>query len=121
MAADVVNAYTLIVGDEEGPATASVHASAGDAWQALDREVRERCRIRRRPRRAVDPEAIARLADAWRSGYPELRYWQILSHQLPVMVPEAGRPLVMARPREWHVGLRPDAPLTSGGSSGVGG
>lgn len=97
MATDVVTAYTLILGDEHGPATASVHATAYDAWRALDREVRQRCRMRRRPRRVVDPEAAARLADAWRAGDPDERFWQILSHQLPVLVPGTARPLVMAQ------------------------
>jgi hypothetical protein len=97
VAADVVNAYTLIVGDEHGPATVSVHASAEVAWRALDAEVRSRCRMRRRPRRAVDPEAIGRLADAWRAGDLEARFWQILSHQLPVRVPDLARPVPVVR------------------------
>ncbi|HXV93238.1 MAG TPA: hypothetical protein VD813_08080 [Pseudonocardia sp.] len=97
MTRDVVNAYTLLVGDEDGPPTVSVHASADDAWKALDREVRARCRMRPRPRRTPDPEATRRLADAWRAGYPERRFWQLLSHQLPVLVPATARRVVVAR------------------------
>jgi hypothetical protein len=91
---DVVSAYTLLMGDEDGPATVSVHATAEDAWRALDREVRARCRLRPRPRRVADPEATARLADAWRAGDAESRFWQIRSHQLPIIVPEIARPAV---------------------------
>jgi hypothetical protein len=65
---DVVSVYTLMLGDEEGPATVSVHATAEEAWRALDSEVRARCGLRPRPRRVIDPEAATRLADAWRAG-----------------------------------------------------
>jgi hypothetical protein len=88
---DVVSAYTLVIGDEDGPPTVSVHATAHDAWRALDREVRARCRMWPRPRRVVDPEAAARLADAWRASDRECRFWQIRPHQLPVMLPATGR------------------------------
>ena len=80
--ADVECAYTLILGDEHGAASASVYATAEDAWRALDREVRERSRMRPGSR-VPDPEATARLADAWRSGCPDRRYWQILAHRIP--------------------------------------
>ena len=91
MARDVVSAYTLILGDEFGPATVGVYSTAEAAWKALDREVRGRVRLRLRPRRTPDPEATTRLADAWRAGNPEGRFWQILSHQLAVRIPEIGR------------------------------
>ncbi len=91
MARDVVSAYTLIFGDEFRPMTVGVYSSAEEAWKALDREVRGRCKLRVRPRRAVDPETTGRLADAWRAGNPEERFWQILSHQLAVPIPEIGR------------------------------
>jgi len=91
VARDVVSAYTLIVGDEYGPAEVGVYSTAEEAWKALDREVRGKCKLRLRPRRAVDPEATTRLADAWRAGNPEERFWQILSHQLAVRIPEIGR------------------------------
>jgi hypothetical protein len=97
VARDVVSAYTLILGDEYGPATVGVYSSAEEAWKALDREVRGRCKLRVRPRRAVDPEAIGRLADAWRAGNAEERYWQILSHQLAVPIPEIGRQRALVR------------------------
>ena len=97
MARDVVSAYTLILGDEYGPATVGVYSSAEEAWKALDREVRGRCKLRLRPRRAVDPEATTRLADAWRAGNPEERFWQILSHQLAVRIPEIGRQRAAAK------------------------
>jgi hypothetical protein len=97
VARDVVCAYTLILGDEYGPPTVGVFATAEEAWKALDREVRERCNLRIRPRRAVDPEATGRLADAWRAGNAEGRFWQILSHQLAVRIPEIGRAPALAR------------------------
>ena len=97
MARDVVSAYTLILGDEYGPTEVGVYSTAEEAWKALDREVRGRCKLRVRPRRAVDPEAIGRLADAWRAGNAEERYWQILSHQLAVPIPEIGRQRALAR------------------------
>lgn len=96
MAAEAVNAYTLTIGDEHGPASVSVHTTSQQAWTALDRAVRHRCRMRPRPRRHPDPEATARLADAWRAGEPEYRFWQIRSHQLPVLVPATARRLVVA-------------------------
>lgn len=95
---DVVSAYTLVIGDENGPPSVSVHATADEAWRALDREVRQRCRMRLRPRRRVDAEATARLADAWRTSERESRYWQIRPHQLPILVPDvAPRALVAQR------------------------
>jgi hypothetical protein len=100
VARDVVSAYTLILGDEYGPATVGVYSSAEEAWKALDREVRGKCRLRVRPRRAVDPEATGRLADAWRAGNAEERFWQILSHQLAVPIPEIGRQRALGGRRE---------------------
>lgn len=92
MTRDVVSAYTLIVGDDEhGPATVRVYGTAEEAWRALDREVRGRTTLRLRPRRGTDPELTTKLADEWRAGNPEGRFWQILSHQLAVRIPEIGR------------------------------
>ncbi|MGQ0479680.1 MAG: hypothetical protein ACT4O0_01410 [Pseudonocardia sp.] len=96
MSYDAVGVYTLLMGDENGPATVSVHTSAEDAWRALDREVRARCGLRPRPRRVADAESATRLADAWRSGDVERRFWQILPHQLPIMVPAIARPVLPA-------------------------
>lgn len=93
MSYEVVCAYTLLVGDADGPPTVSVHTTADDAWRALDREVRERCGMRRRPRRRCDADASARLANAWRAGDLECRYWNVTVHRLPVPMPEiATRP-----------------------------
>nr|WP_211177354.1 hypothetical protein [Pseudonocardia acidicola] len=77
----------MVVGDENGPPTVSVHATAEEAWRALDREIRERCRMRRRPRRKADPDAAARLADAWRAGEPDFRFWNVTAHRLPILLP----------------------------------
>ena len=89
---ELVSAYTLVLGDEVGGRPeVTVHTTAGDAWRALDAGVRERCGMRPRPRRQVDPEAVTRLADAWRAAEPEVRYWQVTAHRLPIMVPEIAR------------------------------
>lgn len=98
MSYEVVSAYTLLVGESDGAPTVSVHSTADDAWRALDAEVRERCGMRPRPRRRMDADAAARLANAWRAGDPEVRYWNLTVHRLPVPVPEiARRPLALAR------------------------
>lgn len=91
MSYEVVSAYTLLVGDAAGPPTVSVHTTADDAWRALDREVRERCGMRPRPRRRMDADAAARLANVWRAAEPESRYWNITVHRLPVPVPVIAR------------------------------
>ncbi|OLT17629.1 hypothetical protein BJF78_12570 [Pseudonocardia sp. CNS-139] len=91
MSFEVVSAYTLVVGDADEPATVSVHTTAEDAWKALDREVRRRCRMRPRPRRRTDAEAATRLANAWRAGDPECRYWNVAVHRLPVQLPVIAR------------------------------
>lgn len=90
MAFEVVSAYTLLVGDVDG-STVSVHTTAEDAWRALDAEVRARCGMRPRPRRLMDADAVARLANAWRDGDPECRYWNVTAHRLPIPVPEIAR------------------------------
>lgn len=90
---EVVSAYTLVLGeDADGRPAVTVHTTAEDAWRALDAGVRERCGMRPRPRRQVDPDAVTRLADAWRAAEPEARYWQVTAHRLPIMVPELARP-----------------------------
>lgn len=91
MAYDAVSAYTLVIGDDAGPAAVSVHTTAEDAWRALDRQIRERCRMRPRPKRKIDPDSAARLADAWRSADPEHRYWQVTAHRLPILFPAIAR------------------------------
>ncbi|GAA1879173.1 hypothetical protein GCM10009836_70660 [Pseudonocardia ailaonensis] len=102
---DAVSAYTLAVGDEEGPADVQVFSTADAAWQALDTDIRDRCGMRPRPRRVIDADAAARLADAWRAADPERRYWQVTAHRLPILLPAvahrtARRPApVHERPR----------------------
>jgi hypothetical protein len=96
MTFEVVSVYTLLVGDAGGPPTVSVHTTADDAWRALDAEVRRRCRMRPRPRRRMDAEAATRLADAWRAGEPESRFWNVAVHRLPVPLPEIARSAVPA-------------------------
>lgn len=106
---EVVSAYTLVLGEHPGDVVepdpgdpdaggavagrpeVSVHTTAEDAWRALDAGVRERCGMRPRPRRVIDPDAVVRLADAWRAGDPGARYWQVTAHRLPIMVPELAR------------------------------
>lgn len=96
MSYEVVSAYTLLVGDADGPPTVSVHTTADDAWRALDREVRARCRMRARPRLRMDADAATRLANAWRAGDPERRFWNVTVHRLPIPMPEIARAAVPA-------------------------
>ena len=91
MSYEVVSAYTLLVGDADGPPTVSVYTTADDAWRALDGVIRERCGMRPRPRRRMDADAAARLANAWRAAEPESRYWNVTVHRLPVPVPVIAR------------------------------
>lgn len=92
MAFEVVSAYTLLVGDGEGPPSVSVHQTAEEAWRALDREVRSRCWMRPRPRRRMDADVTTRLANAWRDADPEHRYWNLAVHRLPIPLPEIAVP-----------------------------
>ncbi|OLT02630.1 hypothetical protein BJF90_29330 [Pseudonocardia sp. CNS-004] len=96
MSFEVVSAYTLLVGDADEPATVSVHSTADDAWRALDREVRRRCRMRPRPRRRADADATTRLANAWRAGDPDSRYWNVTVHRLPIPLPVIAREAVVS-------------------------
>lgn len=96
MSFEVVSAYTMLVGDGADPPLVTVHTTAEDAWRALDGEVRERCGMRPRPRLEMDADAVARLANAWRAGDPERRYWNVTVHRLPVPVPVIARPAVVA-------------------------
>lgn len=91
MATEVVSAYTLLVGDADGPPVISVHTTADDAWRALDRAVRRRSgRGLRLPWRA-DAESAEQRANAWRAEDPACRYWNVTAHRLPIMVPEIAR------------------------------
>jgi hypothetical protein len=58
----------------------------------LDKEVRSRCWMRPRPRRKMDAEAATRLANAWKAGDPENRFWNVTVHRLPVPLPVIARP-----------------------------
>lgn len=93
MSYEVVSAYTVLLG-EGGPPLVSVHSTAEDAWRALDREVRARCGMRPRPRLEMHADAVTRLANAWRAGDPESRYWNVTVHRLPVPVPVIAWPAV---------------------------
>jgi hypothetical protein len=96
---EVVSAYTLLVGDGGEAPTVSVHATADAAWRALDAAIRERCGMRPRPRLRMDADAATRLANAWRAGDPEYRYWNLAVHRLPVPVPEIAQlPFALAGP-----------------------
>jgi len=88
---EMVSAYTLLVGQSDDEPSVSVHTTADDAWRALDREIRERCGMRLRPRRHADADAIARLANAWRAGDPDGRYWNVTTHRLPIPLPVIAR------------------------------
>ena len=96
MSFEVVSAYTLLVGDANEPASVSVHSTADGAWQALDREVRRRCGMRPRPRRRTDADATTRLANAWRAGDPEVRFWNVTVHRLPIPLPVIAREAVVS-------------------------
>jgi hypothetical protein len=39
----------------------------------------------------MDADAAARLANAWRAGDPDCRYWNVTAHRLPIPVPEIAR------------------------------
>ncbi|MET0189258.1 MAG: hypothetical protein ABW212_09685 [Pseudonocardia sediminis] len=93
---EMVSAYTLVIGEDADSPSVTVHTTADDAWSALDREIRDRCGMRARPRRAVDSDSASRLADAWRAADPETRYWQVTAHRLPIMLPELARPRAVA-------------------------
>ncbi|MGH3931243.1 MAG: hypothetical protein ACRDTF_14855 [Pseudonocardiaceae bacterium] len=85
---EAVSAYTVLVGETGTATTITVHGSADEAWRALAEAVRSRSN-RWMPRGA---EAAA-LADRWRMGDPERRFWQVSAHRLQVMVPATGTTL----------------------------
>ncbi|HEX2301127.1 MAG TPA: hypothetical protein VHH34_21905 [Pseudonocardiaceae bacterium] len=99
-----VSAYTVLIGETGSATTVTVHGSADEAWQALAEAVRSRS-TRWVPRTAD----AAALADRWRSGAPQRRFWQVSAHQLQVMVPTSGEP--PSRPAGSSVpATRPRAP-----------
>ncbi len=83
---EAVSAYTVLVGEAGSATTVTVHGSAEEAWRALIEAVRSRT-TRWMPRNGD----AAALADRWREGDPERRFWQVSAHQLQVMVPAAGQ------------------------------
>lgn len=118
---EAVNAYTVLVGESGSATTVSVHGSADEAWRALAEAVRSRS-TSWMPRNG---EAAA-LADRWRRGAPERRFWQVSAHQLQVMVPATGtapsRPVGPASPtaeihspRRWRPRWRRNTPAGSAG------
>jgi hypothetical protein len=44
----------------------------------------------------MDAEAATRLADAWRAGEPEARFWNVAVHRLPVPLPVIARSAIPA-------------------------
>lgn len=106
---EMVSAYTLLVGQTDSEPSVSVHTTAEDAWRTLDREVRERCGMRQRPRRQADADAITRLANAWKAGDPDGRYWNVTTHRLPVMLPVIARATPTPPPHPVTAGIRSTA------------
>jgi hypothetical protein len=82
---EAVSAYTVVIGETGAATSVTVHGSADEAWRALSEAVRGRS-SRWLPRNAD----AAELADRWRAGAPERRFWQVSAHQLQVMMPAAG-------------------------------
>jgi len=118
---EAVNAYTVLVGESGSVTTVSVHGSAQEAWRALAEAVRSRS-TSWMPRYSE----AAVLADRWRRGAPERRFWQVSAHQLQVMVPATGtvpaRPVSppptrtgTRSPQRWRPRWRGHAPAGSAG------
>lgn len=117
---EAVNAYTVLVGEVGNSTTVSVHGSAEEAWQALVEAVCRRS-TRWMPR-SGEPAAVA---DRWRRGDPDRRFWQVSAHQLQVMMPATGaapsRPAKPSRsapeagtPRRWSRRWRRHSPHSAG-------
>jgi hypothetical protein len=115
---EAVNAYTVLIGETDSVTTVTVHGSADEAWQALAEAVRNRS-TRWMPRTG---EAAA-LADRWRQGDPQRRFWQVSAHQLQVMVPATGAtpsrpvpspPTETTASRGWRRRTRKAAPYSAG-------
>ncbi|HEU0088230.1 MAG TPA: hypothetical protein VFQ77_11385 [Pseudonocardiaceae bacterium] len=117
---EAVSAYTVLIGETGKATTVTVHGSADEAWRALAEAVRSRS-TRWMPR-SGEP---ASLADRWRLGAPERRFWQVSAHQLQVMVPATGEPPSRAptpsaaptetgRPRSWRRSWRRPTPHSAG-------
>lgn len=92
MSYEMVSAYTLLVGDTDGPATVSVHQAASEAWTALGSAIYSRSVVH--PLHVgdmLDADTAAALANAWRAQDPTRRYWTLTAHRLPVPLPAIAR------------------------------
>lgn len=117
---EAVSAYTVLVGETGSATTITVHGSADEAWRALAEAVRSRS-TRWMPRGGE----AATLADRWRMGAPERRFWQVSAHQLQVMVPATSAilthpaappadPTTTNRARRWRPRWRNPSPHSAG-------
>lgn len=89
---DAVSAYTVLLGDGDGPARVTVHARAQEAWAALHAAVSPVPRPRWRRTRPVGEQAARDAAERWRGVDPTRRYWQVTPHRLQVTVPAIAAP-----------------------------
>ncbi|MGH3912484.1 MAG: hypothetical protein ACRDTC_03590 [Pseudonocardiaceae bacterium] len=117
---EAVSAYTVLIGETGSATTVTVHGTADEAWQALAEAVRSRS-TRWMPRGGE----AATLADRWRKGDPERRFWQVSAHQLQVMVPanstirihpatSPANPAPTRRSRQWRPHWRKPSPHSAG-------
>ena len=112
MSYEMVSAYTLLIGDADGPAAVSVHQSAAQVWTALGDAVYARSVVR--PLHAdteLDADSAAALADAWRAEDPATRYWSVTAHRLPVHMPVIARPAVVRVPAQRTASPAPFVPV----------
>jgi hypothetical protein len=111
---DAVSAYTVLLGDGDGPTTVSVHGSAVDAWAALAVALGARPEPdvpRRRwlpvprppaavavvPRDGLSQDEVHDAAEAWRQVDPARRFWQVTAHRLQVTVPAINTSPIVSR------------------------
>ncbi|HEY2221310.1 hypothetical protein [Actinomycetospora sp.] len=117
MTYDAVSAYTVLLGDGDGPTTVSVHGSAVDAWAALaaalgNRPTPDRADAPRRrwlpgprpqspvavvPREGLSQDEVHDAAESWRLVDPTRRFWQVTAHRLQVTVPAINTSPVVSR------------------------
>ena len=77
---DAVSAYTVLLGDGDGPPSVTVHGSADDAWRALGSALGH----------SGGPDAVHEAAERWRRHDPHRRFWHVSPHRLRVTVPAIG-------------------------------
>jgi hypothetical protein len=111
---DAVSAYTVLLGDGDGPTTVSVHGSAVDAWGALaaalgTRPTSDRADAPRRrwlpvprpvavvPQEGLSQDEVHDAAESWRLVDPTRRFWQVTAHRLQVTVPAINTSPVVSR------------------------